>query len=41
MAADKQIKHTIEEDGVMFSQRVPETPQLFTRVYKVDPDTFL
>lgn len=39
--AEKPIKYSIEDYGIMFSQRGPETAQLYTRTFKVDPNTFI
>jgi type II secretory pathway component GspD/PulD (secretin) len=40
-AADKPIKYSVEEYAVVFSRRTPEPYKLYTRTYKVDPNTFL
>lgn len=39
--ADKQIKYSIEEYAIVFSRKVVEQEQLFTRTYKVNPNTFI
>ena len=39
--ADKQIKYSIEEYAVVFSRKVVEQEQLFTRTFKVNPNTFI
>jgi general secretion pathway protein D len=39
--AEKPIKYSIEDYAIMFSQRGPETAQLYTRTFKVDPNTFI
>jgi general secretion pathway protein D len=38
--ADKPIKFSIKDYAVVFSHKSPETQQLFTRSFKVDPNTF-
>ena len=38
--ADQPIKYTIEDYAIIFSPRVPEAQTLFTRTFKVDPNTF-
>ena len=38
--AGHQLKYTIQDYGVIFSDKGAETPQLFTRTFKVDPNTF-
>ena len=38
--ADKPIKYSIEEYGVVFSLRGPEAQALVSRRFKVDPNTF-
>ncbi len=35
-----QIKYTIQDFGVIFEDKGEQTPQLFTRTFKVDPNTF-
>lgn len=37
--ADKRIKYAIEDYGVVFSIKRVETPPLYTRIIKVDPNT--
>jgi len=39
--ADKPIKYSVEDYAIIFSPKAPETPPLYTRTYKVDPNTFL
>lgn len=39
-AADRPIKYSVEEYAVVFSDRTPEPVKLYTRTYKVDPNTF-
>lgn len=39
--ADKQIKYSIEDYAIIFSRKTPDQPQLFTRTYKVNPNTFI
>ena len=39
--ADQPIKYTIEEYGIMFSPKPPEAVALYTRVFKVNPNTFI
>jgi type II secretory pathway component GspD/PulD (secretin)/tetratricopeptide (TPR) repeat protein len=38
--ADKPLKYSIEDYAVIFSLREAETPPLFMRKFKVDPNTF-
>ncbi|HEY5909543.1 MAG TPA: M56 family metallopeptidase [Verrucomicrobiae bacterium] len=38
--ADKPIKYSIEDYGVVFSFKGTEPPALYTRMIKVDPNTF-
>ena len=40
-AADQPIRYEIRDYAIMFAARAPEPVQLFTRTYKVDPNTFL
>ncbi|MEW6161364.1 MAG: hypothetical protein AB1813_28380, partial [Verrucomicrobiota bacterium] len=40
-AADKPLKYSVEEYAIVFTQRTPEPQQLFTRTFRVDPNTFL
>ncbi len=35
-----QLKYSIEDFGIVFSDKGAQTPQLFTRTFKVDPNTF-
>ena len=39
--ADRPIKYSVEDYAVVFSLRALETPPLFTRTYKIDPNTFM
>jgi general secretion pathway protein D len=38
--ADHPIKYSIEDYAIVFSAKGPDQPQLFSRTFKVDPDTF-
>jgi len=38
--ADHPIKYEVEEYAVVFARKLPETQQLFTRVFKVNPNAF-
>lgn len=38
--AEKPIKYSVEEWGIMFSVKGPEAQPLFMREFKVDPNTF-
>jgi len=38
--ADHPIKYSLLDYGIEFSFKGPETPELFTRAFKVDPNTF-
>jgi tetratricopeptide (TPR) repeat protein len=40
LVADHPVKYSIQDFAVVFSQKGAETPQLFSRVFKVDPNTF-
>ena len=40
-AAERPLKYSIEDYAVVFTQKLPEPTQLFSREYKVDPNTFL
>jgi hypothetical protein len=35
-----QLRYTVEDFAVVFQDKGPETPQLFMRTFKVDPNTF-
>ena len=35
-----QIKYSVQDFGVVFEDKGEQTPQLFTRTFKVDPNTF-
>ena len=39
--ADKPIKFSVEEYAVVFSKKTPEPQQLFTRTFRVNPNTFV
>lgn len=38
--ADKPIKYSIEEFAIVIAQKPADVAQLFTRTYKIDPNTF-
>ena len=38
--SDRPLKYSIEDYTVMFTQRLPENAQFFSRVFRVDPNTF-
>jgi type II secretory pathway component GspD/PulD (secretin)/tetratricopeptide (TPR) repeat protein len=38
--ADHPIKYSIEDYAVVFSARGPQQPQLYSRTFRVDPNTF-
>jgi hypothetical protein len=40
LVCDHPIKYSVEDFAVVFSAKGPETPQLFSREFKVDPNTF-
>lgn len=40
LVSDHPIKYSIEEYGVVFSQKGPDSPQYEMRTFKVDPNTF-
>ena len=40
LVADHPLKYSIQDYGIVFSVRGPESPQLETRTFKVDPNTF-
>ena len=40
LVADHPVKYSVQDFAVVFSAKGSETPQLFTRVFKVDPNTF-
>ena len=40
LVADHPIKYSIQDFAVVFSAKGPETPQLFMRTFRVDPNTF-
>ena len=39
--AEKQIKYSVDDYAVMFTRKIPEQDQLFTRTFKVNPNTFV
>ncbi len=39
--ADHQIKYSVEEYAIVFSKKTPEPQQLFTRTFRVNPNTFV
>ncbi len=41
MTANQPIKYTVEDYGVVFSPKSTEAPTLYTKTFKVDPNTFL
>jgi len=40
MVADHPIKYSVLDYGIVFSSKGAETPQLYMRTFKVDPNTF-
>jgi type II secretory pathway component GspD/PulD (secretin) len=40
LVTDHPVKYSIQDFAVVFSAKGPETPQLFSRVFKVDPNIF-
>jgi tetratricopeptide (TPR) repeat protein len=40
LVCDHPIKYNIQDFAVVFSAKGPETPQLFMRTFRVDPNTF-
>ena len=40
-STDQQIKISIEEYAVVFTRKSPEQPQIFTRTFRVNPNTFI
>jgi hypothetical protein len=40
VTCDHPIKYSIQDFAVVFSVKGPETPQLFSRVFKVEPNVF-
>ena len=40
LVSDHPIKYSVEDFAVVFSAKGAESPQLFTRIFKVDPNTF-
>lgn len=40
LVCDHPIKYSVQDFAVVFSAKGPETPQLFSRTFKVDPNTF-
>ncbi|MFM7804358.1 MAG: tetratricopeptide repeat protein, partial [Verrucomicrobiota bacterium] len=39
--AEKPLKYSVEEWGIMFRQRLPEASQLHSRWWRVNPNTFM
>ena len=39
--ADHPIKYSIEDYAVVFSAMGPQSPQLYSRTFKIDPNTFV
>jgi tetratricopeptide (TPR) repeat protein len=40
LVADHPIRYSIQDFAIVFSAKGPETPQLFMRTFRVDPNTF-
>ena len=40
LVADHPIKYSIQDFAIVFSSKGPETPQLFMRTFRIDPNTF-
>ncbi len=40
MVSDHPIKYSVEDWGIVFSQKGPDAPQYEMRIFKVDPNTF-
>lgn len=40
MVADHPVKYSVEDYGVIFSEKGPDSPQYEMRTFKVDPNTF-
>jgi Flp pilus assembly secretin CpaC/tetratricopeptide (TPR) repeat protein len=38
--ADRALKYSVEDYAIVFTQKSAELPALFTRIFKVDPNTF-
>jgi beta-lactamase regulating signal transducer with metallopeptidase domain len=41
IAADRPIRYTVEDFAVVFSPKPPEAAVLYTKVFRVDPNTFM
>ena len=41
LVADHPIKYSVQDYAVVFSAKGPESPQLETRTFKIDPNTFM
>ena len=39
--SNKQIKYSVEEYAIVFTRKIPEQEQLFTRQFRVNPNTFV
>jgi hypothetical protein len=40
LVCDHPIRYSIQDFAVVFSSKAPETPQLFMRTFRIDPNTF-
>jgi hypothetical protein len=40
LEADHPLKYSVRDFAIVFSAKGPETPQLFTRTFRIDPNTF-
>ncbi len=40
LVADHPLKYSVQDFAIVFSSKAAETPQLFMRTFKVDPNTF-
>jgi general secretion pathway protein D len=39
--ADRPIKYSVEDYAIVFTPKATETPPLYTRTFKIDPNTFV
>lgn len=39
--SNKQIKYSVEDYAIIFTRKIPEADQLFTRTFRVNPNTFV
>ncbi len=39
--SDRPIKYSVEDYAIVFSPKATETPPLYTRTFKIDPNTFV